>query len=233
MTKQESDMERYSRQILLPEIGEEGQKRIAAGRVLIVGAGGLGSPVALYLAAAGVGYIGIADDDVVSQSNLQRQVLYTEDDKGLYKASAAASRLLALNSDICVVPHLCRIDSSNALDLISGYDLVVDCSDNFHTRYILDEVCKLSGRILVYGAIQGFEGQVSVFGRCENSLRYRDLYPTPSDDVSPAVIGMTPAVVGSIMAHEVIKVLCGYGDVLYNKLWTIDLRTMQSYIISL
>ncbi len=233
MTKQESDMERYSRQILLKEIGEEGQKKIAAGRVLVVGAGGLGSPVALYLAAAGVGHIGIADDDIVSESNLQRQILYTEADKGLYKASVAASKLLSLNSNIQVVPHLYRLDSSNAIDAVAGYDIIVDCSDNFQTRYTLDEVCSLSGKIYVYGAIQGFEGQVSVFGGTGSSLRYRDLFPSPSDDVSPATIGMTPAVVGGVMAHEAIKVLCGYGEVLYNKLWTIDLMTMHSYILNL
>lgn len=226
-------MERYSRQILLPEIGEEGQKRIAAGRVLIVGAGGLGSPVALYLAAAGVGHIGIADDDVVSESNLQRQILYTEAEKGMYKVSVAATKLLALNSSIEVVPHLYRLDSSNAMDTVAGYDIIVDCSDNFHTRYTLDEVCRLSGKIYVYGAIQGFEGQVSVFGGPGCSLGYRDLFPSPSDDVSPATIGMTPAVIGGVMAHEVLKILCGYGEVLYSKLWTIDLRTMHSYIISL
>lgn len=226
-------MERYSRQTLLPEIGEEGQKRIAAGRVLIVGAGGLGSPVALYLAAAGVGHIGIADDDVVSESNLQRQILYTEAEKGMYKASVAATRLLALNSNIEVVPHLYRLDSSNAMNTVAGYDIIVDCSDNFHTRYTLDEVCRLSGKIYVYGAIQGFEGQVSVFGGPGCSLGYRDLFPSPSDDVSPATIGMTPAVIGGVMAHEVLKILCGYGEVLYSKLWTMDLRTMHSYIISL
>lgn len=226
-------MERYSRQIILPEIGEEGQKRIAEGRVLIVGAGGLGSPAALYLAAAGVGHIGIADDDIVSESNLQRQIFYTEADKGQPKASVAASKLLALNSNIHVQPHLCRIDSSNAMDTVTEYDIIVDCTDNFQTRYILDEVCMLQGKTYVYGAIQGFEGQVSVFGASGDSLRYRDLFPSPSEDVSPATIGMTPAVVGSVMAHEALKVLCGYGEVLYNKLWTIDLRTMQSYIISL
>lgn len=226
-------MERYSRQLLLPEIGEDGQKRIAAGKVLIVGAGGLGSPVALYLAAAGVGSLGIADDDIVSESNLQRQILYREEDLGKKKALVAALRAGGLNSNVEVVPYEFRLDSSNAANIVEMYDIVVDCSDNFPTRYMLDSICREKKKIYVYGAIEGFVGQVSVFDAGYGTGSYTDLYPEPADNPSLGVVGMSAAVVGGVMAHETIKILCGYGEVLRNKLWGIDLRTMQSYIIDL
>ena len=202
-------MNRYARQTSLPEIGEAGQEKLRNAKVLIVGVGGLGSPIALYLAGAGVGTLGLVDDDQVS-----------------------------LNSDVNVEVYPFRLDKKNAGELIRNYDIVVDGCDNFATRYLLNDVCNAWGKPYVYGAIQGFEGQVSVFCYGESAKNYRDLYPDeegtllmPSPDKS--VIGVTPAIVGSVEANEVLKLICGYGEPLAGKLWTIDLRTMQSYILSL
>lgn len=218
--------------MMLEEISMEGQRKLLKAKVLIVGLGGLGSPIALYLAAAGVGHMGLVDADVVSLSNLQRQVLYTAAEVGQHKALVAASRLRSLNPQIVIEPMVCRLDATNAEHLISQFDVVVDACDNFETRYLMDKVCESLDKPLVYGAIQGFQGQVSVF-TSSGRFRYRDLYPEPSIDVSKAVIGMTAAVVGSVQAHEVIKHICGYGDLLTGRLWTIDLRTMQTHLIDL
>lgn len=231
-------MNRYDRQISLPEIGEAGQEKLRQAKVLIVGVGGLGSPIALYLAGAGVGMLGLVDDDKVSISNLQRQILYTETDLGQSKSLCAARRLKCLNSGINVVAYPCRLDAENASELIREYDIVVDGCDNFATRYLLDDTCRALEKPYVYGAIRGFEGQVSVFCYGAHAQSYHDLYPdgkevshTPSPDQS--VIGVTPAIVGSVEANEVLKLICGYGESLAGKLWTIDLRTMQSYLLSL
>jgi len=231
-------MNRYGRQLALPELGETGQKKLRNAKVLIVGVGGLGSPIALYLAGAGVGTLGLVDDDAVNISNLQRQVLYSEIEVGQSKVACAARRLHALNSEVEVRPFPFRIHSGNAADLIEGYDLVVDGCDNFATRYLMNDTCIALGKPYVYGAIQGFEGQVSVFGCGERPKTYRDLYPDeekmrlmPPPDKS--VIGVTPAVVGSVEASEALKLICGYGEPLTGRLWSIDLRTMQSYILSL
>ena len=223
--------ERYSRQTMLDEIRPGGQQKILDARVLIVGAGGLGSPVAMYLSAAGVGHIGIADDDTVSISNLQRQVLYTEDMLGMPKANEAAKRLSAMNSDIEVIPIKSRIDTGNAEDIIKDYEIIVDCCDNYRTRALLCDKCRRNGKTYIYGAIQGFEGQVSVFD--DSTCGYTDLFPTPQENPSPAVLGMTAGIVGCVQAGETVKTICGFGETLRNKLWTIDLRTMQSYIIEL
>lgn len=230
-------MNRYDRQISLPEIGEAGQERLRRAKVLIVGVGGLGSPVALYLAGAGVGTLGLVDDDKVSISNLQRQVLYAEADLGQPKTLCAARRLKSLNSGVNVVAYPYRLDAENASELIREYDIVVDGCDNFATRELLDDTCRAWKKPYVYAAIQGFEGQVSVFHYGEHSRSYRDLYPDEKE-VSRApspeqpVSGVTPAIVGSVEANEVLKLICGYGEPLAGKLWTIDLRTMQSYLLS-
>ena len=168
---------RYDRQTMLPEIGPEGQERLRRARVLIVGAGGLGSPVSLYLAGAGVGRIGLVDDDRVGRSNLHRQVLYAEDEVGHPKALAAARRLRALNPDVEVEPHVCRLSAGNVRDLVGRYDVVVDACDNYATRYLLSDACVALGRPYVYGAVEGFCGQVAVFCRTAGSRTYRDLYP--------------------------------------------------------
>lgn len=231
-------MDRYDRQISLPEIGKEGQEKLRNAKVLIVGVGGLGSPIALYLAGAGAGTLGLVDDDKVSISNLQRQVLYAEADVGKPKPLCAARRVQELNSDVKVQAYPFRLDRSNAGELIEEYDIVVDGCDNFATRYLLSDTCGALGKPYVYGAIQGFEGQVSVFCCGEGAKTYRDLYPDeegarqmPPPDKS--AIGVTPAIVGSVEASEVLKLVCGYGEPLAGKLWTIDVRTMQSYIFSL
>ncbi|QIU96219.1 HesA/MoeB/ThiF family protein [Bacteroides faecium] len=229
---------RYDRQMILPEIGEEGQKKLLDAKVLIVGVGGLGSPIALYLAGAGVGCIGLVDDDVVSISNLQRQVLYSEKELGKSKAVCAAERLSALNSEIKVQPYSTRLTEDNARDIIGEYDMVVDGCDNFTTRYLINDICIEQGKPYIYGAICGFEGQVSVFNFGNRKKSYRDLYPDEEEmkrmpPPPKGVMGITPAVVGSIEATEVLKVIGGFGDVLAGELWTIDLRTLQSNKFSL
>lgn len=229
---------RYDRQMILPEIGEEGQKKLLNAKVLIVGVGGLGSPIALYLAGAGVGCIGLVDDDVVSISNLQRQVLYSEKELGKPKAVCAAERLSALNSEIKVQPYSTRLTEDNAFDIIGEYDMVVDGCDNFATRYLINDICIQQGKPYIYGAICGFEGQVSVFNFGNRKKSYRDLYPDEEEmkrmpPPPKGVMGITPAVVGSIEATEVLKVIGGFGDVLAGELWTIDLRTLQSNKFSL
>lgn len=231
-------MVRYSRQISLPEIGKDGQEKLHKAKVLIVGVGGLGSPIALYLVGAGVGTIGLVDDDTVSISNLQRQVLYTESEVGRSKVHCAARRLQALNSEVEVRTYPFRLNRENVHSLIAGYDIVVDGCDNFATRYLISDCCSLLNKPYVYGAIQGFEGQVSVFCYGGQPKTYRDLLPDETAALrmpvpDNAVIGVTPAIVGSVEANEVLKLICGYGEVLAGKLWTVDLRSMQSFILSL
>lgn len=228
---------RYDRQIMLPEIGKEGQHKLKQSKVLIVGVGGLGSPIALYLAGAGVGTIGLVDGDVVSITNLQRQVLYTEEELGKSKAECALRHLSRLNGEIEIHAYSTRLTSENAKELISQYDIVVDGCDNFPTRYLINDICRELNKVYVFGAIGGFEGQVSVFNY-QGNTDYRTLYPNEEELLSmPApskgVLGVTPAIIGSVEANEVIKVICGFGDVLTGKLWTIDLRTMQTHIILL
>ena len=229
---------RYDRQMILPEIGEEGQLKLKKAKVLIVGVGGLGSPIALYLAGAGVGCIGLVDDDRVSISNLQRQVLYSENELDKPKAVCAAERLSALTSGISILPYSTRLTEENAGNIIRKYDIVVDGCDNFATRYLINDICIEQRKPYVYGAICGFEGQVSVFNYGEMKKSYRDLYPNEEEmkrmpPPPKGVIGVTPAVVGSIEATEVLKIICGFGDILAGKLWTIDLRTLQSNKFSL
>lgn len=228
--------ERYSRQIMLPEVGEAGQKKLKQAKVLIVGVGGLGSPIATYLAGAGVGTLGLVDDDVVSVSNLQRQVLYSEAEVGLPKSIQAKKRLNALNSEIKIESYSVRLTADNAEEIISQYDIVVDGCDNFTTRYLINDTCVKLGKVYVYGAIRAFDGQVSVFNY-QGGPNYRHLFPNQEELLTmppppKGVIGVTPGVVGSVEATEVLKVIGGYGEVLTGKLWTIDLRTMQSHLIA-
>lgn len=230
--------ERYERQMLLPEIGEEGQERLRAARVLVVGVGGLGSPISLYLSGAGVGRLGLVDDDTVGLTNLHRQVLYAEADVEKPKVRVAVEKLKALNHEVEVDTYDFRLTQENAADIVGRYDMVVDACDNYATRYVLSDVCAAQGKPYVYGAIEGFCGQVAVFCRTAGSKTYRDLYPDEAafHRMSPpfkGVVGMTAAVVGCVQAHEVLKMVCGYGDVLDGRLWTVDLRTMQSYVIDL
>lgn len=229
--------DRYSRQTALPEIGPAGQEKLRQARVLIVGVGGLGSPIALYLAAAGVGTLGLVDDDTVSVSNLQRQVLYVEAEVGQPKVHCAARRLQALNSDLRVEAYPCRLNAANAGELIARYDLVVDGCDNFATRYLISDTCLRLGKPYVYGAIRGLEGQVAVLCTSPEAKTYRHLYPEEEEmlGLTPdkSVVGVTAALVGVTQAGEALKLICGYGEVLRDRLWTIDLRTLQSYILTL
>ncbi len=228
--------QRYNRHIILPEIGEEGQKKLSESKVLLIGVGGLGSPIALYLAAAGIGRIGLVDDDVVSESNLQRQVLYTEREVGQLKVICAANRLLALNSRLVVDTYPFRLTGENAEELIARYDLVLDGCDNFPTRYLLSDVSARLHKPYIYGAIREFEGQVAVFNLPEGKT-YRELFPeaeTSRMEAPPkGVLGVLPGVIGCIEVSEAIKLITGCGETLNGKLWTIDLKTMNSYSFSL
>lgn len=229
-------MERYNRQIILPELGKEGQQRLQRAKVLIVGVGGLGSPIALYLTGAGVGTIGLVDDDVVSISNLQRQVLYSESEVGLSKAIQAQKRLEALNSDVQINAYPTRLTKDNAADIIHPYDIIVDGCDNFATRYLINDTCVQQGKVYVYGAIRAFDGQVSVFNY-QGGPNYRHFFPDEAEMLSmphppKGVLGVTPGMVGCAEAAEVLKIIGGYGEVLSGKLWTIDLKTMETHLIA-
>lgn len=232
------EVRRYSRHLLLPEVGLRGQQRLKDASVLVVGAGGLGSPVALYLAAAGVGRLGLVDDDVVDITNLQRQVLYGDRDVGRPKIEAAAERLRGLNPRIDVVPHRERFTRTNALGLVGAYDVLVDASDNFPTRYLANDAAVLAGKPDVYGSIYRFEGQASVFWAAKGPC-YRCLYarPPPPDLVPSCseggVLGVLPGLVGAIQATEALKVLLGVGEPLVGRLLLLDALTMESTTLQL
>jgi len=218
---------RYARHLVLPGVGASGQRRLGAARVLIVGAGGLGSPVALYLAAAGVGTIGIVDDDVVDVSNLQRQVLHTTDAVGTFKVASAVRALAALNPEVRVVGHPQRLDASTALAIMSGYDVVVDGSDNFPTRYLLNDAALRLRIPVVHGSVFRWEGQCTVIDPYRGPC-YRCLFPQPPPpDLAPdcaeaGVFGAVAGVVGSLMAVEVAKLILGIGDPLVGRLMVFD-----------
>jgi adenylyltransferase/sulfurtransferase len=227
---------RYSRHLILDEFGISAQEKLKDAKVLVVGAGGLGCPALLYLAAAGVGTLGIADDDNVNLSNLQRQILFTICDIGKNKSLSAAERLTLLNPEIKLVTHPVKLTSLNALEIISNYDVVVDGSDNFPTRYLLNDACVLRSKTLVYGSILKFEGQVAVFNYKKPdglfSVNYRDLFPEPPDPTTvpnceqAGVLGVLPGIIGSMQANEVIKVVTGIGEPLTNKLVILDALSM-------
>jgi adenylyltransferase/sulfurtransferase len=225
-------MSRYERQITLPELGAHGQEALRRGSVLIVGAGGLGSPAAIYLAAAGVGRIGLVDFDVVDETNLHRQVLYGTADVGRPKLDAAAARLGALNPDVAVETHPFALGSENALDVLARYDVVVDGTDNFPTRYLVGDACTILHKPNVYGSIFRFEGQVSVFDAGRGPC-YRCLYPEPPPPhlvpscAEGGVLGVLPGIVGTIQATEAIKLLAGIGTPLIGRLLLIDALGMQ------
>ncbi|MBE6286809.1 MAG: HesA/MoeB/ThiF family protein [Mediterranea massiliensis] len=229
--------ERYQRQIILPELGKEGVRKLSEARVLIVGMGGLGCPIALYLATAGVGHLGLIDNDVVSISNLHRQVLYDEADLGLLKAECAARHLLNKNSDIEVTSYPVRLTKENAEEVITKYDIVVDGCDNHATRYLLSDICSKQSKPYVYVAIGAFQGQVAILCHDQYAPTYRTLFPDEKAMCSlqayKGVIGTTPAVVGSVAAAETIKLITGIGEILFGRLFTINLLTLQSCIITL
>ena len=226
------EVQRYSRHLILPEVGLDGQRKLKAGRVLCVGAGGLGSPAALYLAAAGVGTLGLVDFDVVDVTNLQRQILYSTLDVGRPKLEAAAERLTGLNPDVNVRTHETRLTSANALDLFRQYDVIVDGADNFPTRYLVNDACVLTGKPNAYGSIFRFEGQASVFATKDGPC-YRCLYPEPPPPglvpscAEGGVLGVLPGLVGTIQATEALKLILGSGTTLAGRLLLLDALTME------
>lgn len=228
---------RYSKQIILPEIGIEGQEKLFSAKVLVVGAGGLGCPILQYLTAAGVGTLGVADADTIAISNLQRQILYTKDEVGQFKADVAIQKLTALNPYTQFRIHREYIDASNALEIFKAYDFIVDGSDNFATRYIINDACVILNKPFVSGAIYKFEGQVSVFNYNEGPT-YRCIFPEPPGaDDSPncadiGVIATLPGIIGTIQANEVIKMITGIGEVLSGRLLIMDTLTMSTHIFN-
>ena len=221
----EIEKQRYARHLILEEIKEEGQEKIKRSKVLVVGAGGLGSPVLLYLAAAGIGQLGVIDDDSVSESNLQRQILYNTNDLGKLKVEVAVQKLQALNPHCKVVPYPYRLNDENATDLIRQYDVIVDATDNLTSRYLIDDVCIKCNRPFVYGSICEFKGQISVFNY-KGGPSYRDLYEYDDNIhsfIQPlGVIGALPGVIGTIQAAETLKIITGQ-ETLSGKLLLIDL----------
>ena len=236
LTKQE--VERYSRHLIIPDVGMAGQKRLKNAKVLCIGAGGLGSPALLYLAAAGVGTLGILDDDVVDESNLQRQIIHGQSDVGRSKAESAAASVAEVNPLVKVVLHRERLEAANALDILADYDLILDGTDNFATRYLVNDACVLLGKPYVWGSIYRFEGQASVFwadppaGSGREGVQYRDLYPEPPPPgmvpscAEGGVLGVLCASIGSIMVTEAIKLITGIGETLLGRLMVYDALEM-------
>lgn len=226
------EIRRYSRHLLLPEVGVEGQRKLKDARVLCVGAGGLGSPVSMYLAAAGVGTLGLVDFDLVDVTNLQRQILYTSADSGQSKLMAARARLSAMNPAIRVEIHPFTLTSDNALDLLRGYDIVVDGSDNFPARYLINDACVILGKPDVSGSVLRFEGQVSVYAMPQGPC-YRCLHPEPPPPgLVPScgeagVLGVLPGIIGTIQAAETIKLIAGIGEILAGRLVILDALKMR------
>lgn len=232
--------ERYHRQIILPEFGEEGQQKLLNAKALVIGAGGLGCPALQYLTAAGVGTIGIVDDDVVALNNLHRQVLYTVNDIGLSKAKRAAHILQQLNPEIKIIPYNERLTTQNALMILDEYDMIIDGTDNFSTRYMINDACVLLNKPLVYGAISQFEGQVSLYkNKNEDDVNYRDIFPDPPKDgevlncAEAGVLGVLPGIIGTMMANETIKFITGIGEPLINQLLTYNALNNQVYHLNL
>ena len=223
---------RYARHLVLPEVGPEGQLMLQEASVLVVGAGGLGSPALLYLAAAGIGRIGLIDDDTVDVTNLQRQILHSTSEVGESKAASAERRIADLNPDVTVEAIEGRLDSTNALEIISRYDIVIDGTDNFETRYLIGDACEILGKPWVFGSIHRFEGQVATFN-LDGGPNYRDLFPEPPEDglapncAEAGVLGVLPGIVGSIQATEAIKAILRIGDSLNGKLLVIDALSMD------
>jgi adenylyltransferase/sulfurtransferase len=223
---------RFLRQMVLPEVGDVGQRRLKAARVLCVGVGGLGSPLAFYLAAAGVGTLGLADFDRVDVSNLQRQILHATPDVGRSKVDSAAEKLAALHPDLRIEKHDTRLSSANALELLKGYDVVADGTDNFAARYLVNDACVLLGTPYAYGSVYRFEGQASVFATATGPC-YRCLYPqAPPPELAPncaegGVLGVLPGLIGVIQAAEVIKLILGKGETLAGRLLLVDALTMR------
>jgi molybdopterin/thiamine biosynthesis adenylyltransferase/rhodanese-related sulfurtransferase/molybdopterin converting factor small subunit len=232
VTLSNDEVRRYSRHLILPEVGVDGQKRLKAAKVLLVGAGGLGAPAAMYLAAAGVGTLGIVDFDVVDESNLQRQIIHGQSTVGTSKMESARSRIADINPHVHVVGYEFALNSANALEIFSQYDVIVDGTDNFQTRYLVNDACVLTGKPNVYGSIFRFEGQASVFW-AQHGPCYRCLYPEPPPPglvpscAEGGVLGVLPGVIGVIQATEAVKLITGAGDPLIGRLMTYDALDMR------
>ncbi len=226
------EVRRYSRHLIIPDVGMTGQKRLKNAKVLVIGAGGLGSPALLYLAAAGVGTLGIIDDDVVDESNLQRQIIHGQSDIGRPKVESAAASVAEINPYVKVIQHHVRLDTDNVLEIFAGYDLILDGTDNFATRYLVNDAAVILGKPYVWGSIYRFEGQASVFWAQEGP-QYRDLYPEPPPPgmvpscAEGGVLGVLCASIGSIMTTEAIKLITGIGDPLIGRLMVYDALEMR------
>jgi len=238
------ELERYARHIVLREVGGPGQAKLKSARVLVIGAGGLGAPVLLYLAAAGVGTLGVVDDDVVSLSNLQRQVIFSTDDIGQRKVDGAEAVIARLNPHVNIETHMMRVDTGNALDLIANYDIVADGSDNFATRYLVSDTCYFAKKPLVTAAVGTFDGSLTTLRPYETRAdgapnpTYRCLFPEPPPaGTVPAcaeagILGALPGVLGSMMALEVIREIVGFGEGLVGRLLMVDARSMRFETLS-
>jgi adenylyltransferase/sulfurtransferase len=243
MKEETPSYERYQRQILLKGFGLEGQLKLLQAKVLVVGAGGLGCPALQYLVAAGVGTIGIVDEDIVSITNLHRQILFTVDDIGLPKSSTAKERLAKLNPEISITAYNERLTTNNALAIIKDYDIVIDATDNFSSRYLINDACVLLDKPIVYGAVSQFEGQVAILNYHSTtsiaSANYRDLFPKPPIDgevlncAEAGVLGVLPGIIGSMQASETIKLITGIGKPLVNTVLTYHSLTNQMYEIEI
>ena len=235
--------DRYQRQIILPGFGKLGQEKLLDASVLVIGAGGLGCPALQYLAAAGIGTIGIVDDDLVQLNNLHRQVLFSVSDIGLSKAETATRKLRELNPEINILTFNNRLTNENTFEILSEFDIIIDGTDNFSTRYMVNDACVLLSKPLVYGAISQFEGQVSVFNFPNNdgevAVNYRDIFPDPAKEdeilncADAGVIGTLPGIIGSMMANEVIKMITGIGEVLAGQLLVYNALNNQVFLLSL
>lgn len=236
-----TDRDRYQRQMILPAFGLATQEKLLAAKVLIVGMGGLGCPVLQYLVGAGLGHIGIMDADKISLSNLHRQLLFTESEIGLLKVEQAAAKMRLLNSDVTIESYPFNIDQSNALQIISKYDLVIDATDNFLAKYLINDACLVLQKPYVFGAVSRYEGQVSVFNLAkeERSINYRDLFPeAPKPGEVPScaeagVIGVLPGIIGAMQAAEAIKIITGIGTPLYGRLYHYNLLQGQGFEIEI
>lgn len=237
------EIKRYSRHLVLQDFGMENQLKLRKAKMLVVGAGGLGSPALFYLTAAGVGTIGVIDADTLDISNLQRQILFTVQDIGKNKSEAAVERLALLNPHVKLKPYPVRLTASNALEILSDYEVIIDGTDNFATRYLINDACIILNKPFVYGSILQYEGQAAVFNLKDKagqySANYRDLFPEPpAPDSVPnceqaGVLGVLPGIMGSIQANEAIKIITGIGEPLSNKLLILDSATMQQSLITI
>ncbi len=236
------DAERYNRQTILQGFGELAQTRLAEARVLVIGAGGLGCPALQYLAAAGVGYLGIADDDTIALSNLHRQILYTTKDIGLAKVEVASKRLREMNTEIEIIAHPYKIEKRNVLATLKDYDFILDGSDNFGTRYLVNDACAHLKKPLIFAAVSGYEGQLAIFNTPDKNgvaTNYRDLFPIPPslgeipNCEENGVLGVLPGIIGTMAATETIKLIANVGEPLVNKLLQYNLLTNQQYKIDI